>query len=135
MLRPQPRALRREFLLRPSQLPQRELLHSTESLSSWKWHDTLVLPPPALPAQAGVSLGLKSFLCDSREQEQDMAVWKNCPGRTVPEHCVTCSWPGRSSEARKTGRSSGRESQGVCSRPCIKSRTKVLNFGCLKIVQ
>lgn len=25
---------------------------------------------------------MKRFLCDSREQEQDMDVGKNCPGRT-----------------------------------------------------
>lgn len=107
-------ALVREFLLRPPQLPHRELPHSMEPLSSWKWH-TLVLPPPARPAQAGGSLGVKSFLCDNREQEQDMDVGENCPGRTVPEPCVTCSCPGRSTEARKTGRSSGREPWGVCS--------------------
>lgn len=36
------RALRRKFLLTPSQLPHRELHHSMEPLSSWKWHNTLV---------------------------------------------------------------------------------------------
>lgn len=56
-LRPQPGALRREFLLTPSQLPHRQLPHSMEPLFFWEWRDTLVLPPPALPAQAGGSLG------------------------------------------------------------------------------
>lgn len=49
-------------------------------------------------------------------------------GQDHSEHCVTCSWPGRSSEARKTGRTSGRDSQ-------VKSRTKLLNFGYLEIVE